>query len=242
MNTPILRLSTLTLLFGSLFLSDIHAQTAPEAKPAEAPAAAAPAATPAAAPAAVPFKLAVPLPEGVKSDDNADFAKSPLVEFSQKHSDDFRQLDPFASQRKKNTVPPMRAVSFSTTQSPREVYLFYKHYFNAEARKKDDDRMYPYFAGRDASYFDVKDEGDVPKDPAVAAAVFYVIEARGEKGRRLDICIFREAPEKETLVYLLSFENKPTEKAPAAPKEEAKAPAPAAAAAPAAPAPAPAKP
>lgn len=76
-------------------------------------------------------------------------------------------------ERREKRIPPHVVMRFETTMKPREVFLFFKKYFNMESRKSDSVRTAPYYNARSVTLFDVENEADISSDPLAAAAVYY---------------------------------------------------------------------
>lgn len=149
----------------------------------------------------------LPLPENVSVERDADISKDPIVEFSKQHYD-FAAVDPFATERRKGSIPKHTTARFTTLLSPRDVYLFFKRFVNTESVKTRDGRTLPFYNSWSYFSFDEKNEADVTLDKTIGAAVFYRIELRGGHGRRLDIIIFNDGKSEKTTVYIIALDEK----------------------------------
>jgi hypothetical protein len=146
----------------------------------------------------------VPLPPGVTPERNKDIAKDPAFAFSQKHRD-LQFFDPFSTERmQKKPLPETASLRFTTKASSREIYLFYKRFFNVEANKRRADQIKPYYNSKSYFLFDQKNEADITNDPDIGDATFYAICARGADNQRLDICILNQGGKEETVVFIIT--------------------------------------
>jgi hypothetical protein len=147
----------------------------------------------------------LPLPPNVKIERNADISTDPALEFSKKHQD-FAFLDPFLMERKKNEIPEHSSLRFTTDVPARDIYLFYKRFFNVESEKNSEDRTLPYYNSRSYSHFDEKNEADVTKDSEVGGASYYKLDVAGGKGRKAVIVIFNDGKGSPTTAFLITFD------------------------------------
>ena len=149
----------------------------------------------------------IPLPPGVSVERNVDFSKDPILEFSQQHND-FASIDPFMMERRAGAVPEHCAILFTAAQEPREVFLFFKRFFNTESEKTERERTLPFYGSRSYFSFDQKNEADVTRDKTIGSAVFYRIEAMDGRGHRLDITIFNDGKHDKTKAYVSALDEK----------------------------------
>jgi hypothetical protein len=151
----------------------------------------------------------LPLPPGVAVDHNADLTKEPFFAFSKKHSD-LSIMDPFdlMVDKQHKTIPDIVSLRFTTSSDPREVYLFFKRFFNTESRKLDSKRKLPYYGSQCTQAFDQKNEGDVPSDLSEGDAAFYRMNFGGENGENLMIVIFNDGKSISTTTYVYSYTSK----------------------------------
>jgi hypothetical protein len=145
----------------------------------------------------------LPLPAGITVERDKDIAKDPAFEFSKKHRD-LQFFDPFSTERMmKKPLPETASIRFTTKASSREIYLFYKRFFNVESNKRDADKLKPYYSSLSMFSFDQKNEADVTKDLDIGDATFYSIEARSGNDL-LNICILNQGGASETTVFLIA--------------------------------------
>ncbi|MEI6561480.1 MAG: hypothetical protein WCO68_05265 [Verrucomicrobiota bacterium] len=148
----------------------------------------------------------LPLPEKVVVERDVDLSKDSIIEFSKQHND-FAAVDPFLMERRKGSIPEHIAIRFVTPAQPRDVFLFYKRFFNTESEKTSRERTLPFYNSRSCFSFDQKNEADVTRDKTIGTAVFYRISALGERGQRMDIVIFSDGKTERTTVYIIALEH-----------------------------------
>jgi len=149
----------------------------------------------------------IPLPQGVSVERDADISKDPIIAFSEQHSD-FASIDPFMMERRAGIIPEHVAIKFTTSSQPRDVFLFFKRFFNTEAEKTESERTLFFYSSRSYFSFDPKNEADVTRDKGIGAAAFYRIEACGAHERRVDIVVFSDGKSDKTTVYVIALDGK----------------------------------
>ena len=145
----------------------------------------------------------LPLPDGVSVEQNADLSMNSIITFSQQHSD-FAMMDPFLMERRAGSIPPYTAIRFTTSAPPRDMFLFFKRFFNTESKKTNSERKLPFYNSCSGFSFDAKNEADVTRDQTINGAVFYRIQAVGSQKRRVDIVVFNDGQSDKTTVYIIA--------------------------------------
>jgi len=149
----------------------------------------------------------LPLPQGVSVEQNADISTDPIFQFSKQHLD-FFMIDPFSMERRSGSIPEYAALKFTTPSEPRDVFLFFKRFFNMELLKPDSERTQPVYNSRSYFDFDAKNDASVTRDQTVGDAVFYRIVANAGNGHKLDIVIFNLGNGNKTTVYVVASDKK----------------------------------